>query len=114
MQKKKIHKLDVLGVEYTLEEQTVDQQPIKLADKEGYVELYSKEIVLRTGYEDVDGTVNNVNAFKRSLLRHELFHAVFHECGLSQYCNDETLIDFLAIQFPKISTIMEQVDNIYE
>ena len=105
--------VNVLGTKYTLREATLDDEPVKLADKEGYAELYAKELIIRTGYEDVPGTVKNVNAFKQSLLRHEMFHAVFHECGLSQYCNDETLVDFLAIQFPKLVKVMKQAEDIY-
>ena len=38
-------------------------------------------------------------------LRHELIHAFFFEAGLVEYCSDETLVYFIAQQFPKLHKI---------
>ena len=106
--------IDDFGTHYTVQELTVEQSPVKLADTEGYTELFSKEIILRTGYEDSPSTIKCVNDYKAKVLRHELMHAIFHECGLSNYCDDETLVEFLAIQFPKIQKILGQVEEVYD
>ena len=57
-----------------------------------------------------------VEAYKETL-RHELFHAVFGCCGLKgnshssgAFAMDEELIDFLAIQSPKIFEIFKNAN----
>ena len=43
--------------------------------------------------------------------RHELAHAFLYECGLndsSDWARNEELIDWLAIQFPKIQALFEK------
>lgn len=43
--------------------------------------------------------------------RHELIHAFLYECGLndsSDWARNEELIDWLAIQFPKINVLFEK------
>lgn len=36
------------------------------------------------------------------VLRHEMIHAFFDESGLDQYSDDEQLVNWLAVQFPKM------------
>ena len=35
------------------------------------------------------------------VLRHEMVHAMFYECGLTDYMRDETLVEALACIYPK-------------
>ena len=44
----------------------------------------------------------------RKTVRHELFHAIFHEAGLDCYAEDEVLVDALAILFPKIEQLIKE------
>lgn len=56
--------------------------------------------------------VENIEEFKKKVLRHEIIHAFFGESGLrscSEYAEDEELVDWIAIQFPKILKAFEQV-----
>ena len=54
---------------------------------------------------------NKIDDFFHKVLRHEGFHAIFAEAGASQYMEDETLVDMLAMLYPRIKVIMEQLDN---
>ena len=91
-------KINILGTEYEIKEQTKEENP----------KLDSKEIIIVTGYENNKMTVKNVDDFKAATLRHEIFHAIFHECGLTNYSDDEKLVEFLALQYPKIERIMQE------
>lgn len=54
------------------------------------------------------------NAFKH-ILRHELTHAIFYESGLDSQCDFaicEQLVDWLAIQFPKIANVFKEAGAI--
>lgn len=47
----------------------------------------------------------------KKIIVHELFHAYFHECGLIDYCNDETLVRWLESNFFEISEKYEEIMN---
>lgn len=80
-------------------------------DRYGDTERYAKEInIYRKSFTGED-TCKCVDKAIEKTLRHELFHAIFHEAGLDCYCEDETLIDCLAILYPKIQQIMESVSK---
>ena len=56
--------------------------------------------------------VENVEDFEKKVLRHEIFHAFFGESGLrssSEYAEIEELIDWLAIQSPKIFKVFQEL-----
>jgi len=48
---------------------------------------------------------------KDILLRHEITHAFFYECGLACYANDEILVDFLALNLYKLKHTIEKAKN---
>lgn len=105
-------KLNIMGTEYDVIQRTDKENP-KLYDANGLTELYSKQIIIRTGYEADLCSFDNIMGFKEKVFRHEVFHALFHECGLDNYSNDETLVDFLALQYPKIQAIMNAGDIVF-
>lgn len=39
---------------------------------------------------------------KNSVLCHEIIHAFLFESGLDSYCNDEVLVDWLALKLPQL------------
>lgn len=106
--------IDILGTKYEVLELTTEDQPVKLEDKDGYTELYSKKIIIRTGYEDDPENVENLIEYKKKILRHELIHAFFHECGLRDYCEDEVLVDFIAAQFHKLQPIIYKAEKLID
>lgn len=44
------------------------------------------------------------------MLRHELIHAFFCEAGLDDYSSNEQLVDWIAIQSPKIFKIFQELE----
>lgn len=103
--------INVLGTEYQIIVQTEDENP-KLKDANGLCEMYAKKIVVRD-IKPTDDTVDNLDAYKRKVLRHEIIHAFFEESGLSynsEWANNEEMVDWFAIQFPKILKAFEELN----
>ena len=103
--------VNILGTAYTIEYRTEAEDP-KLVDKNAYIEPYSKEIIVdkeAISSHGIDGVRNEKLCFNQ-IIRHEILHGFFHEAGLRDYCEDEMLVDALAILFPKIVTAIQDVD----
>lgn len=105
--------VSILGTEYDVLVRSVEEDP-KLEQCVGYCEQYSKKIVLNdmAGAEKDVMVVENMEEFKKKVLRHEIIHAFFGESGLrscSEYAEDEELVDWIAIQFPKILKAFNEV-----
>lgn len=108
--------VSILGTEYTVETQSVDKNP-KLADCSAYCDQYSKKIVLSdlTNEQTEIMCVENVANLKKQILIHEVVHAYFGESGLrscSEYAENEELVDWIAIQFPKILQTCQELGAI--
>lgn len=96
-----VRTVNILGTEYK-----VIREPFADKDIDGCCDYTSREIRIR------DDNVNEVGDFDelmRKQLRHEIIHAFLAESGLQanyehyrQFGHDETLVDWFAIQFPKI------------
>lgn len=108
-----IQHVNILGTEYEVSIHSVEEDP-KLEHCVGYCEQYSKKIVLSdmaVAEKDVMA-VENIDEFKKKVLRREIIHAFFGESGLrscSEYAEDEELVDWIAIQFPKILKAFNEV-----
>lgn len=107
---KLIGNVDVLGTEYEIYIQGEKENP-KLEGNDGICEWYTKSILIDTDSKNECDTFDNIDAYYHKVLRHEAFHALFHEAGLSDYAKDEKLVDALAILYPKMQKIMETMDN---
>lgn len=104
-------KIDILGTSYEIIRQTEEENQ-KLKDANGLCEIYSKKIVLREINEDDPNNYENIEAWKNKTFRHEIIHAFFAESGLRNNCSfaeDEELVDWIAIQFPKILQVFEKL-----
>lgn len=102
--------LNILGTEYTVCKETEAENPGMIGNS-GLCEPYSKRIILDTT-DNGPGTVENYDAYCHRVLRHEAFHAIFHEAGWTKYHLDEDLVEALAILYPKIQAIMEKADSL--
>ena len=102
-------KIDVLGTEYTVEFTDLKDEGI-----DGFCDYTSKHIVIRAD------NVNNLEDFKynqKKQLRHEIVHAFLSESGLqsnfehcSKFGHEETIVDWIAIQFPKLLNAFKAAD----
>lgn len=98
-------KIDVLGTEYTIQEKAIDED-VLLANSDGYCDKTAHQIVIAAKDDDCD--LSDFKAYQRKVLRHELIHAFLFESGLHENWehkpsgHDETYVDWIATQFPKL------------
>lgn len=106
-------KVSILGTEYKIIEQTEEQNP-KLRNNNGLCEIYSHRIILNADIQEDELSYENFQEFKKRVLRHEIIHAFFAESGLrgnSEYAENEELVDWIAIQLPKINKVLQQISE---
>lgn len=106
----------VLGTEYTIVYATEKEHPA-LATYDGFCDFSAKRVVVNSFSgelaDDSGLRVENLQAVLNKIVRHELVHAFFYESGLhvcSEYAMQEELVDWLAIQVPKLSKLFAQLE----
>lgn len=109
-------KVNILGVNYEIVLQSKSENP-KLENAYGICETYSKKIVIDSeiGTDGNKDNLENIEAFRRKVVRHEIIHAFFHESGLSvnsDYAMNEELVDWIAFQFPKMFKVFAEINVI--
>ena len=103
-----IKKISVLGQIY--EVNTACDELNKTA-KDGLCYEYDKRIEVRPSefmLNDADSKELKEKRYEE-VVRHELVHAFFSESGLDNYSMDETLVNWLAMQIPKINKAVDEV-----
>lgn len=113
---KKVVVVNILGTEYSIHKQSAKENP-KLEDNDGICEQYSKEIILNILEEEKQDEmcVENVEELEKKTLRHEIIHAYLGESGLrssSEWAENEEMVDWFAIQLPKIFETFKELDAI--
>lgn len=107
------NKINILGTIYTIEKHNPDDDP-KLYNAAGYCETYSKKIIVGNVKDDPQN-LENINEYLDKVLRHEIVHAFFFESGLatnSHYATNEELVDWIALQGPKIYEVWQKAEAI--
>ena len=109
-------KINILGTCYTIKRQTKAENP-KLENAWGFCEQYSKEIVIDTFDEEKKNVmvVDNFEEFEKKVMRHEIIHAFLGESGLksnSDWAENEEMVDWFAIQAPKIFKVFKELNII--
>lgn len=106
-------RIDVLGVEYTVEKKTKAENPF-LETCDGYCDKTSCCIVVAT--KDDECNIADFDRYQKKVMRHEIIHAFLFESGLAEnwkheeWGHDETVIDWFAIQFPKLLKAFKAAD----
>lgn len=103
--------VNILGTEYkVIREEFGDK------DYDGFCDHTDKTIKIRT---DNINNVGDFEAMMRKQLRHEIIHAFLAESGLQanfehyrQFGHEETIVDWMAIQFPKMYEAFRSVNAI--
>lgn len=117
--------INILGTEYKVYYKNYDEDSIfKDNSFDGYCDedlkmIYICNMSTYPGYQKE--TKEKCNAVEKATLRHELIHAILSESGLSysslQYSSgwakNEEMVDFFAIQYPKIEKIMQDAEKIH-
>lgn len=109
-------KINILGAEYTLSVCGEDEDS-RLAGCDGFCDETSKELVVDSYSKHVgDQTCKkNLQVQIRKNKRHEIIHAFLFESGLaenSEWAQNEEMVDFFAIQFPKLMEAFKKSDAI--
>ena len=106
-------KINVLGTEYTVKLESREENK-NLQECDGYCDKTVKKIVVMT--ESGDCNLENFKEYQKKVIRHEIIHAFLFESGLhenfqkEQWGHDETTIDWIAVQFPKLLKAFEEAD----
>ena len=112
--------VNILGTKYTIEfVNYYDDADMK--EKCGYCSEIDKRIVI-CNYRTLEGCERESEEYcakaEKLTLRHEIFHAFLNESGLSTsslevegaWAKNEEMIDWLAIQSPKIYRVFQELD----
>lgn len=108
-------KIDVLGTKYTIAYRTANQDR-ELEDCDGYCDMTTKQIVVKK--MDDSCNLGNYEASRKKVVRYELIHAFLFESGLPEnfkhegWGHDETTVDWIAVQFPKLQKAFKDADAI--
>lgn len=100
-------KINILGTEYTVE---IDNS-LEKTNADGLCKEYDKQITIRNVGSmlcDDDSTETKKKRFNE-VLRHEVVHAFFSEAGLDDYSSNEQLVNWIAIQFPKMQKLFVEL-----
>ncbi len=109
-------KINVLGAEYTIERLSKNDDEF-LGKCDGYCDKTTHRIVVKT--EDSESELGNYEVYLKKITRHEIIHAFLFESGLAenfehvdQFGHEETMIDWIAIQFPKLLKAFKDADAV--
>lgn len=103
-------KINILGTEYDFVI-TTDRVDSGLCEVDGYCDFFKKHIAIESEYsENLPGCTKDIDGLQRKVKRHELVHAFFFESGLREWAENEQLVDWVAVQFPKMLAAFQEVD----
>jgi hypothetical protein len=106
-------KVNILGTEYKIMFRKINEDNI-LKKADGYIDKTVKKIIIADKEDDSD--LEDFQAYQNKVIRHEITHAFFLESGLGEnfenceYGISETIIDWFAIQSPKIFKVFQELD----
>lgn len=107
-------KINILGAAYMLTI-TSKSQDFRLKDADGICDETVKELLVDNYADSEDDPTckKNLAVQIRKNKRHEIIHAFLFESGLaenSSWAQNEEMVDFFAIQFPKLVEAFKAAD----
>lgn len=108
-------RVNILGTTYTIEYKAREKD-ILLETYDGYCDKTTHKIVVLLQPNDSD--LECWEEYSKKTLRHEIIHAFMFESGLAEnwehksFGQDETAVDWFAIQSPKIYKVFEELECI--
>ena len=104
----------ILGTPYTVLFDVPEEEMPEGAD--GCMDQSIKTIKIGS-FEPSRDSLKNLYEYRNKVLRHEVIHAFLYESGLwnnsgssEAWGQDETITDWIAIQFPKILEVFKELD----
>ena len=107
-------KINILGVEYNLTVCNEDEDP-RLCGVDGLTDETTKELLVESYDKHMDEPTRkrNLQVQTNKVKRHEIIHAFLFESGLAEnstWAQEEEMVDFFAIQFPKLLEAFKAAD----
>ena len=104
--------VNILGTKYTIKESN-KVADVTLEHADGYCDHTTKTIVIDT-FKNFPGSLEDLESYKKQVVRHELIHAFLFESGLDacSWAKDEEIVDWIACQFPKLQNAFVQCNAI--
>lgn len=112
---KKNLKINILGTEYTIMLDVEEEHMPVGAD--GCMDQ-STHLIKIVKFDAPDrNSIQNIESYRKKVLRHEIIHAFLYESGLwnnsgtaEAWGMSEEITDWIAIQFPKILQVFKEAD----
>ena len=105
-------KVNVLGTEYDVEILSQRDESMDVLESVGYTDCSVKKIRVLDVTKNTDlSQQEDREKYQNLILRHELIHAFLYESGIGfgmQFHNEE-LVDWLAMQFPKMTEVFDEM-----
>ena len=108
-------RINILGSEWTIEKRKREDDP-NLDDNDGYTDTSIKLIAVKD-IQPEKGKKFDLECYIKQVIRHEIIHAFLFESGLDSNCffsgswaMNEEMVDWLAIQSPKLFKVFEEAD----
>ena len=104
-------KINILGTEYEL---AINDSECMKKNADGLCNFYDKKILFRSADNllEPDSSSETKEIRQQEVKRHEIIHAFFEESGLVDYANNEQLVEWIAVQFPKMLEVFKETNSI--
>lgn len=111
-------KVNILGSEWTIKLVKGDElnKYPALANYDGFTDYSTRTIVVDNSDIDSDKSQKDIIVYRNKVLRHEIIHAFLMESGIdscyhtNKWGHDEIMVDWIAIQFPKIEKVFKELN----
>lgn len=108
--------VDVLGTEYLILFGVPDEEIPEGSD--GCMDQSIRTIKI-AHFENTRDSLEDLDLYRKKVLRHEIIHAFLYESGIwncsgssESWANNEEMVDWIAIQFPKMLKAFEEAECI--
>ena len=83
-----------------------EQDDERLGSADGYTDTSTRTCVVEKMTPEA-GAKEDLDSYRRQVIRHELLHAFLYESGLeaNSWAANEEMVDFFAIQYPKLKKL---------
>ena len=105
--------VNILGSKYEIYHNVPnDFKYFKNGNIDGICDFSVKKIYIAAMEVD-DDTYQDLESYKKSVIRHEIIHAFLYESGLNasstnKWARNEEMVDWIALQFPKMCEVFKK------
>lgn len=110
---KEFSKVNLLGTQYTIYKDTTELDRTFISGADGITDFTTKEIFIAPLDDGDPNNMQDMEHYEKRTIRHELIHAILFESGLdhnSKWGRDEEIVDWIAIQFPKLLAVFQSIN----